>query len=41
MSAAVDFATLRLVRVCIGKIELNNLQADNVIEMDSLELDLR
>ena len=38
MSAAVGFPTLRLIRVRIGGIKLNNMQAGNVIEIDHLEL---
>lgn len=40
MSAAVGFPTLRLVRVRIGKIKLNNMQAGDVIEVDNLDLAL-
>ncbi len=38
MSAAVGFPTLRLVRVRIGNIHLNNIRAGHVIEVDDLEL---
>ena len=34
MTAAVGFPTLRLVRVRIGEIHLNNLEVDGVIEVD-------
>ena len=36
MTAAVGFATLRLVRVRIGSIKLNNMQLGEVIEVPSL-----
>ena len=35
MTAAVGFPTLRLIRVRIGDVHLNNLQAGEVIEVDS------
>lgn len=38
MSAAVCFPTLRLVRVRIGKIKLNKMQAGDVIKVNDLEL---
>lgn len=34
MTAAAGFPTLRLVRARIGKIQLNNMQAGEVIELD-------
>ncbi len=34
MTSAVGFPTLRLVRVRIGNIQLNNLQAGEVLELD-------
>jgi len=34
MSAAVGFPTLRLVRIRIGNIELKNMQAGEVVEID-------
>jgi 23S rRNA pseudouridine2457 synthase len=36
MTAAVGFPTLRLVRVRIGNVSLNNLQAGEVLEVDDL-----
>ncbi len=36
MTAAVGFPTLRLIRVRIGKIKLNNLRAGEFIKVDSL-----
>lgn len=36
MTAAVGFPTLRLVRVRIGAIELNNLEVGNIKEVQSL-----
>lgn len=36
MTAAVGFPTLRLVRVRIGKIHLNELESGNVLEVDEL-----
>lgn len=38
MTAAVGFPTLRLVRVRIGNIHLNNLQAGEVIEVSEFQL---
>lgn len=38
MSAAVGFPTLRLIRVRIGNIELNNLLAGEIIEVDNFKL---
>lgn len=39
MTAAVGFPTLRLVRVRIGNITLNNLQAGQVVETASFNVD--
>jgi 23S rRNA pseudouridine2457 synthase len=39
MTAAVGFPTLRLVRVRIGNVQLNNLQAGEVIEVPEFEVD--
>ena len=36
MTAAVSFPTLRLIRVRIGEIKLNNLDVSKVIEVESL-----
>ena len=36
MTSAVGFATLRLVRVRVGNILLNNMQSGEVIEVDQL-----
>ena len=36
MTAAVGFATLRLVRVRIGSIKLDNMKLGEVIEVTSL-----
>ncbi len=38
MTSAVGFPTLRLVRVRIGNIHLNNLQPGEVLEIDNLNL---
>ncbi len=38
MTAAVGFPTLRLVRVRIGNIKLNNLQSGEVIEVPSFKI---
>jgi 23S rRNA pseudouridine2457 synthase len=38
MTAAVGFPTLRLLRVRIGKIKLNELQSGEVIEVSSFEI---
>jgi len=38
MTTAVGFPTLRLLRVRIGKIELNELQSGEVIEVSSFEI---
>ena len=37
MTAAVGFPTLRLVRVRIGNVHLNDLQAGEVVEVESFE----
>lgn len=37
MTAAVGFPTLRLVRVRIGKIELGNMDLEQVIELESID----
>ncbi len=37
MTAVVGFPTLRLIRVRIGNIQLNNLKAGQIIEVDNLE----
>jgi 23S rRNA pseudouridine2457 synthase len=39
MTAAVGFPTLRLFRVRIGSIHLNDLEAGNVIEVNQLIVD--
>ena len=38
MTAAVGFPTLRLVRVRIGNVHLNNLQAGEVLEISDFQL---
>lgn len=38
MTAAVGFPTLRLVRVRIGSITLNDMQPGNVIELDTVSV---
>lgn len=38
MTAAVGFPTLRLVRVRIGNVYLNNLQAGEVVEVDDFQI---
>lgn len=38
MTAAVGFPTLRLVRVRIGDVHLNNLQAGEVIKVDDFQI---
>ena len=38
MTAAVGFPTLRLVRVRIGNVRLNDLQAGEVLEVDQFEI---
>ena len=40
MTAAVGFATLRLVRVRIGNIHLNKMLSGDIVEVDNLELAL-
>lgn len=37
MTAAVGFATLRLVRVRIGNIHIDNLIAGNVVELANFD----
>lgn len=39
MTAAVGFPTLRLVRIRIGNVYLNNLQAGEVVEVSSFSVD--
>lgn len=39
MTAAVGFPTLRLVRVRIGNVYLNNLKAGEVLEVESFEIE--
>lgn len=41
VSAAVGFATLRLVRVRIGKIEPKNMLSGDAVEVEDLELALK
>jgi 23S rRNA pseudouridine2457 synthase len=38
MTAAVGFPTLRLVRVRIGNVQLNNLQSGEVIEVPEFNI---
>lgn len=38
MTAAVGFPTLRLVRVRIGNVHLNNLQAGEVLEVEDFQI---
>jgi 23S rRNA pseudouridine2457 synthase len=38
MTAAVGFPTLRLVRIRIGNVYLNDLQAGEVVEVESIEI---
>jgi len=38
MTSAVGFPTLRLVRIRIGNIHLDNLQAGEIIEVDEFEI---
>ncbi|MCL4110763.1 UNVERIFIED_CONTAM: hypothetical protein GTU68_009188 [Idotea baltica] len=38
MTAAVGFPTLRLVRVRIGNVHLNDLQAGEIVEVDGFDL---
>ena len=40
MTAAVGFPTLRLVRVRIGNVNLNNLQAGEVIEVENFQIEI-
>jgi len=40
MTAAVGFPTLRLVRVRIGNVHLNELKAGEVIEVDSFQINI-
>src|SRR3970040_1479124 len=40
MTAAVGFPTLRLVRVRIGNIHLNNLQSGEVIELSDFQIEI-
>ena len=40
MTAAVGFPTLRLVRVRIGNLHLNNLQAGNVKEVEDFQIEM-
>lgn len=37
MTAAVGFPTLRLIRVCIGKIILDHLKPGEVVELDTMD----
>ena len=39
MTAAVGFPTLRLVRVRIGNVLLNDLNAGDVVEVDGFEIE--
>ena len=38
MTAAVGFPTLRLVRVRVGNIHLNDLKSGEVLELDDFKL---
>jgi 23S rRNA pseudouridine2457 synthase len=38
MTAYVGFPTLRLVRVRVGNVKLNNLQAGEVIEVNDFQI---
>ena len=38
MTAAVGFPTLRLIRIRIGNIQLNKLQAGQIIEVNNFEI---
>ena len=38
MTSAVGYPTLRLVRVRVGKIELGNLEAGDIVEVDELKV---
>lgn len=40
MTAAAGFPTLRLIRVRIGTVLLNDLKAGEVLEVDNFGLDL-
>ena len=40
MTAAVGFPTLRLVRVRIGNVHLNDLQAGEVIEVENFQIEI-
>jgi 23S rRNA pseudouridine2457 synthase len=40
MTAAVGFPTLRLVRVRIGNVHLNDLQAGEVIEVENFQIEM-
>ena len=40
MTAAVGFPTLRLVRVRIGNVHLNNLQAGEVLEVEDFQIEI-
>lgn len=39
MTAYVGFPTLRLVRVRVGNVYLNDLQAGEVIEVNNFQID--
>jgi len=38
MTSAIGFPTLRLVRIRVGNIHLNNLQAGEVVQVESFEI---
>lgn len=40
MTAAVGFPTLRLVRVRLGNVQLSNLQAGQVLEVNNFQIEL-
>ncbi|MBP6181385.1 pseudouridine synthase [Flavobacterium sp.] len=40
MTAAVGFPTLRLIRVRIGNVHLNNLQAGEVLEVEDFQIEI-
>ena len=40
MTAAVGFPTLRLVRVRIGNVRLNDLQAGEVKEVENFQIEI-
>ncbi|CAH0336451.1 Ribosomal large subunit pseudouridine synthase E [Flavobacterium sp. CECT 9288] len=40
MTAAVGFPTLRLVRVRVGNVRLNDLQAGEVIEVENFQIEI-